>query len=85
MGVPGGHLLDKSKLGHSLSGGFREVKESFYALMNVKIQIIETFLLNGYDLLISDADVTWVRDPMPYFNTGNLGKVDIAVSPIKPV
>ena len=78
--VPGGHLLDKSKLGHSLSGGFREVKESFYALMNVKIQIIETFLLNGYDLLISDADVTWVRDPMPYFNTGNLGKVDIAVS-----
>ena len=78
--VSGSHLLDKSKLGHSLSGGFREVKESFYALMNVKIQIIETFLLNAYDLLISDADVTWVRDPMPYFNTGNLGKVDIAVS-----
>ena len=78
--VPGEHLLDKSKLGHSLSGGFREVKESFYALMNVKIQIIETFLLNGYDLLISDADVTWVRNPMPYFNTGNLGKSDIAVS-----
>ena len=59
------------------------MKESFYALMNVKIQIIETFLLNAYDLLISDADVTWVRDPMPYFNTGNLGKVDMLI--VRPI
>ena len=37
-------------------------------------------MLQGLNIIISDADVVWMDDPRPHFRRGNMAKADILVT-----
>ncbi|OUS47613.1 nucleotide-diphospho-sugar transferase-domain-containing protein [Ostreococcus tauri] len=59
---------------------FRDDRHSFHAVTRAKVHCITALLRNGYDVALSDVDVAWQRDPKDYFNTGQLGVTDVAMS-----
>jgi len=59
---------------------FRDDMQSFHAVTRAKVHCIAALLRNGYDVALSDVDVAWIRDPKDYFNTGQLGVTDVAMS-----
>jgi len=40
---------------------------NFHKMGRKKIQLIRDFTLMGFDILVSDVDTVWMRDPVPYF------------------
>ncbi|CEF96567.1 Nucleotide-diphospho-sugar transferase [Ostreococcus tauri] len=79
--VEGGRVLtnqtDQMRLGID---SFRENRDSFNVLMREKVKCLKAILENGYDVVFSDVDVAWMRNPLDYFNSGQLADVDVAVS-----
>ncbi|KAK3233721.1 hypothetical protein CYMTET_56004 [Cymbomonas tetramitiformis] len=60
--------------------GFRMQKEAFNSMGFVKVAVLVVLLEIGYDVLLSDADVVWQRDPLPYVNAPILSTADVLVT-----
>jgi len=41
---------------------------NFHKMGRKKIDLIRDFTLMGFDILVSDVDTVWMRDPIPYMN-----------------
>jgi len=50
-----------------LTGEFKTEKQSTHKLSRQKVALARLFTDSGYDILLSDVDVVWMRDPQPYF------------------
>jgi len=73
------HLIVKEQFTHSVKG-FREHKRSFNAIGIAKVLALQGLLAAGLDVLLSDADVVWVGNPLAYLGSGHLAVADIAVT-----
>jgi len=75
-------------LRESRGGGFRENKRAFNAIGVAKVRFLAGLLFGdafsagpgGYDVLVSDVDVVWFRDPSRYLASGQLAAADVAAS-----
>lgn len=50
--------------------------KNYYAMVFRKVELIEIILRKGFNVLFSDADVMWLKDPFPYLQ----GPADVMVS-----
>lgn len=78
IGVPcwlmGSQGIDKEAVTRDFGWG----SKNFHKMGRDKIRLIRDFTKTGTDVLISDIDVAWLRDPIPFFR--RYPKADILVS-----
>ena len=78
IGVPcwlmGSKGIDKDAVKRDFGWG----SKNFHKMGRDKIRLIHDFTKTGTDVLISDIDVSWLRDPIPFFR--RYPKADILVS-----
>lgn len=78
IGVPcwlmGSKAIDKDAVKKDFGWG----SKNFHKMGRDKIRLIHDFTKTGTDVLISDIDVSWLRDPIPFFR--RYPKADILVS-----
>jgi hypothetical protein len=56
--------------------------DKFHQMGREKIQLIHTFVHLGYDLVLTDVDTVWLRDPLPFF--WRYPEADILCSAVSP-
>ena len=49
------------------AGEFKTEKHNTHKLSRQKVALARLFTDFGYDVLLSDVDIVWMRDPQPYF------------------
>ena len=63
-------------LSESLDGGSSHSSGSWKRFAATRVQQTRALLEMGYDVLMSDVDVVWRRDPRPYLQCGASGESD---------
>lgn len=52
-----------------LAAGYLWSSDSWNDATWRKVPAAQELLLLGYNIIMSDIDVMWLKDPLPYFNT----------------
>lgn len=53
---------------HIGADDFKSELQNTHKLSRQKVALARLFTDFGYDVLLSDVDVVWLRDPVPYFS-----------------
>ena len=77
-GVPTWHMGSKGIDSKAVKRDFGWGSKNFHKMGRDKIRLIRDFAHAGVDVLISDIDVAWLRDPIPLFR--RYPQADILVS-----
>ena len=77
-GVPTWHMGSKGIDSKAVKRDFGWGSKNFHKMGRDKIRLIRDFTHAGVDVLISDIDVAWLRDPIPLFR--RYPQADILVS-----
>ena len=77
-GVPTWHMGSKGIDSKAVKRDFGWGSKNFHKMGRDKIRLIRDFTRAGVDVLISDIDVAWLRDPIPLFR--RYPQADILVS-----
>lgn len=52
----------------SAAEDFRPHPESVHRISSQKVALARLFIDFGYDIVLSDVDMIWLRDPAPFFD-----------------
>ncbi|XP_038077306.1 UDP-D-xylose:L-fucose alpha-1,3-D-xylosyltransferase MGP4-like [Patiria miniata] len=64
---PAVHVMLTNSGGTTEKEILRSQRRPYYALFNKRQEYILAFLERGYEVLFTDVDTFWFRDPFPYF------------------